>query len=475
MISSWRAAAWAGVALLGACAVETSEQAPVLTETSTTPGHYADPLALLTHGPEHTAGVCARGGSDPVRDAFCGAAAAPITSLAELHASLLLGKYNGYEGVSIIAHSTALATRSVSQINPRVINLRLEVPDRVEMVAVAFVRGEQLAELVVRDRIDKELRFYIVGFRQACNIRPEGCNWGDLLTPAIENDWTEVTLYDEPDVTNTVYDCATCHQPDGPGTPKLLRMQELETPWTHWFFKGTEGGRALLEDYLAAKGPEEQLAGLPAQEIDNSHPGSLNMLAAYSGGQRQPNRFESQLIEREVQTSAAALGGNQPFDNSVPGESPTWRMAYEQARLGQAMPVPYHDVKASDPQKLAQMTAAYQAYRSGELDRHVLPDLRDVLPSDEARLARMGIMTEPGASGSEVLLQACAQCHNARLDQTTSRARFRADLQNMTREEKDLAIERLQLPSDSLLVMPPSRLKLLSLEAKLRAIEELRR
>ena len=89
---------------------------------------------------------------------------------------------------------------------------------------------------------------------------------GDLLTPAVERDWTEVTPYAEEDVENTVLDCRPCHQPAGPGTPKLLRMQEIATPWTHWFFRSSEGGRALLADYLAAKG-DETLAGMPAALI----------------------------------------------------------------------------------------------------------------------------------------------------------------------------------------------------------------
>jgi hypothetical protein len=60
------------------------------------------------------------------------------------------------------------------------------------------------------------------------------------------------------------------------------------------------------------------------------------------------------------------------------------------------MTFPYHDVKVSDPAKLARMTDAYRAYRRGELDRSLLPDIRDVLPDDPQRLAEMGLMTEPG-------------------------------------------------------------------------------
>ena len=87
----------------------------------------------------------------------------------------------------------------------------------------------------------------------------------------------------------------------------------------------------------------------------------------------------------------------------------------------------------------------------------------------------MGIGTEPGMDGEAVLLQACAQCHNPRLDQALSRARFRADLVGMRRTENDLAIERLRLPESDPFVMPPSRLRVLTPEARERAVEALRR
>jgi mono/diheme cytochrome c family protein len=455
--------------VLAACAEQPPE--PVVTPYASWP----EPLALLPHGPEQTAAVCERSGDDLVRDAFCGAERSDITSMSELHAALGLdlSTLGGISGVSVTGHSTSLSARSVSAINPRVVVVQLESPP-AELLAVAFARGEQFSEIVVRDRKDGELRFYLVGFRQACNDDDLGCTPGDLLTPAVERDWREVTLFAEPDLANTVLDCAPCHQPNGPDTPKMIRMQELETPWTHWFFRSNEGGRALLADYFAARG-DEPYAAMSADQIDNTHPGNLAMLAIFSGADEQPNQFESQLIEDEVRTSAAELGGAQPIDNSVPGESPTWHALYKSAQRGDAIAVPYHDVKVTDPDKLALMTAAYQAYRSGELPREELPDIRDVYPDDPERLAAMGMMTEPGADGETVLLQACSQCHNARLDQRLSRANFRADLEGMSRAAKNAAIERLKLPASDPRAMPPALLRTLTPEARQRAIEALQR
>jgi hypothetical protein len=250
-------------------------------------------------------------------------------------------------------------------------------------------------------------------------------------------------------------------------------MQEFDFPWTHWFYKNTDGGSALIDDYDAAKG-EESIAKLPRDRIDYSPPGGLQLLVG-SRNHDQPNPFDSEAIEREVRESAAQSGGNQPIDNRIAGVSPTWREAYERAQRGESIPVPYHDVKITDPEKLARMTEAYRAYRRGDLAREDLPDIRDVFPDDPQRLAEMGIMTEPGLSGEAVLIQACSQCHNDRLDQTQSRARFRANLEGMSRTQKDLAIQRLSLPANDIHAMPPARLRTLSDEARKRAIEALQR
>jgi mono/diheme cytochrome c family protein len=411
--------------------------------------------------------------------------------LAELQARLGVGaseisdvttiKNGALRAISISAHSTALGKRSVSAINPRLVAVHLGLRPAPQVgrsgnyasfFALAFARGEQFAELLATDREEDRINFYVVSFRQPCNALPEGCLPGDLLTDAIESSWSELTLYDEADLTNTVLDCATCHQPNGPGTPKLLRMQELDSPWTHWFSPTTEGGKVLLEDYMAAHG-DETYAGMSAAQIARADPNSLATMV-FLGNPTQPNEFDSLIIETEVKESAAAMGGNQPFDNSIPGASPTWSRAFAAAMSGAFIAVPYLNVKVSDPVKLADMTSAYQAYRSGQLAAAELPDIRDVFPSDPERLAEMGIGTGSDLDGASVLLSACAQCHNSRLDQTLSRARFRADLQGVSRAEKEVAIARMQLPPEHPLAMPPARLRVLTQEARERALAVLR-
>lgn len=480
-----------GVWLLSLACAETPGPRAERDRESAVYANWPDPLESMPRGSEQIARVCARQGNDVVRDALCAGLPAP-TSLAELQTRLGVGadqigdvntvKTGEMRGISVTAHSTALGKRSVSAINPRVIAVHIGFTPNTQigverdlmtrMFALAFTRGEQLVEMVATDRTEKRLNFYVFGFRQACNGQPGGCKPGDLLTTAVESNWTEVSLYDEADLSNTVLDCATCHQPNGPDTPKLLRMQELDSPWTHWISPNTEGGKVLLEDFVNAHG-DEPYAGMPAALIARTDPNSLATLV-FLASPVQPNKFTSLLIEQEIRQSAAAAGGSQPGDNSIPGMSPTWTQTFETASRGEAISVPYPNVKVTDAAKLAQMTAAYRAYRSGQLLAADLPDIRDVFPDDPARLAEMGMATPPGQDGASVLLSACGECHNARLDQSVSRARFRADLQAMSREEKDIAITRLQLPPDHPAAMPPARLRVLTAEARERAIEALR-
>lgn len=460
---------WA--ALLAGCA-ELEVSPDSATDASTQPDSAVviDAGPIRPAGPASTGVLCERAGDDLMRDLFC-SLRPPIGSLADLQGALAIDPTSSDvdRSVSIAGHSTALSTRSVSAVNPRVIFVRgAREPD--EMLSLAFVRGEQTVELVVRDRATRELRFYLVTYRQACNDAPEGCRPGDLLTPETERGWRDVALLEEEDLKNTVLDCRQCHQPDGPGTPKLLRMQELDLPWTHWFDLQLPGGMALMQDYFAMKG-DEPLAGMPASRIAYAQAAPLAGFVRDEGRRLdQPNEFAAMRIEAEVKASAPG----QPFDNSVPGRSATWRALYEVAKRGDAINVPYHDVKVTDPQKLASATAAYQSYLRGELPAAELPDFRDIYPDDPQILAELGFATEPGLDGEGVLRQACYQCHNPRLDQTIGRARFVADLGKLGREQRDLAIERVMLPPDDPRVMPPSRLRVLSDEARERLIGVLR-
>lgn len=422
--------------------------------------------------PVATGMLCERAGEDLVRDLFCSAAPPQIESLADLQRALSIDPSRNEvdHNVVISGHTTALSARSVSAVNPRVIFVRRShASEGQEMLALAFVRGEQTVELVARDRPTGELRFFLITYRQACDYGTDGCAPGELLTLATESGWREVKLLEEEDLKNTALDCRQCHQPEGPGTPKLLRMHELARPWTHWFDFTTEGGTALIEDYVAMKG-DEPLAGMPIARLEVALAAPLVGFVSHEGTQEQPNPFDSPLIETEVKASASA----QPFDNSVPGQSAAWRATYEVAKRGDAIAVPYHDVKVTDPTKLARATAAYRSYLAGDISADELPDFRDIYPDDPKVQAELGLITEAGLDAEGVLRQACAQCHNPRLDQTLTRARFVADLAALTREQRERAIERLMLPAGDPRAMPPAHHRALTDEARQRLLDALR-
>jgi hypothetical protein len=64
------------------------------------------------------------------------------------------------------------------------------------------------------------------------------------------------------------------------------------------------------------------------------------------------------------------------------------------------------------------------------------------------------------------MMAACGQCHNYRLDQTLTRARFNVDLAKMSAEQLKLAITRMNLPLYDPQVMPPPRFGVLNTKAK---------
>ena len=196
--------------------------------------------------------------------------------------------------------------------------------------------------------------------------------------------------------------------------------------------------------------------------INASDPANLEDFVVDNGFANQPNIFNSRQIENEVNNSSPA----QPENNDIPGTSTTWDGLYAASSSGLFIPAPYHDIKVTDASLLAVLTQAYQGYLNGVLDPASLPDLRDAFL--ESRLFEIGFAVEPGLDANGILLQACAQCHNSRLDQNINRARFNVDLNAMsntvggvlTGAARDLeigvAIDRLQLAREDVKTMPPS-------------------
>ena len=443
----------------------------------------AEVFAGLPTGAASLQAICSRGNSDSVAAGLCASPSPKVASLADLQHAVGLFAGSQPPQFALTGHSSSLVARSVSAINPRAIMFTApsQAPTTQQndgsfvadpgFVAMGFVRGEQFVEVVGHDPQKDELHFYLMRFTQACNDK--GCTSGDLLTPAVESNWNELTVYEDSDLKDTIFDCLHCHQPDGPSTRKMLRMQERRAPWTHWFRNNQNepGGESLLADFRGAHGAGEPYAAIPGNLFDTprSDPLVLEALVDNNSVSPQPNEFSGARIESEVAQSAP----DQPAVNDPMGASPTWNKIHQLSLTGQAIPVPYHDVKITDASKLASMSAAYRQVVSGAQPVSSLPDIRDVL-LDEG-LADMGFVPEPSLDGNGILVAMCQRCHNATLDQTLTRARFDVtNLASMSRAEKDLAIARLQMSAAvERKVMPPARFGTLSAAQIALAVTEL--
>jgi mono/diheme cytochrome c family protein len=445
------------------------EKQPELPKSEPKPFTEENIFDNIPEGAEQLKVLCARPGQDKVRQVFCSQNPPPVTSLVELQRALGLGiidpnrlgrNNNGTGGNAAFvftAGSSSLVSKFTSSINPRLIMFSPPTGNRdPDLVALGFVRGEQFAEIIAGDPSTNQLNFFLVRFEQACNKTETGCNHGELLTPAIESNWTNFTIYEDVDIQNTIADCKQCHQPGGENTPKMLRMQELRNPWTHFMRDNTNGGRVLIADYQAAHGTTETMAGIPGPMISSSDPALLENLVRDNGFANQPGEFPTRTIEGEVAQSSPG----QPANNATLGTSQTWNTLYAQFVNGTVIAPPFHDVKVTDPAKLQVMTKAYQDFRNGVLPMDKLPDIRNTLP--EAGLRDMGLMVKAGLTGSQILMNACAQCHNSNLPQNISRAKFNVDLTKMSKEEKELAIARLSLPESDPRRMPPARFRTLT-------------
>jgi hypothetical protein len=349
-----------------------------------------------------------------------------------------------YPALVLLNTSTALSARVVSTLNPRAIVIGRDV-------TLAFSRGVQQLELVSQDRQDRQLKFYLLRFQQACNTQPEGCTPADLYTPRVEAEWSALEVLDDEDLKNTPSDCRQCHQ-RGRQTPVLL-MRELDAPWTHFFQLDIDPGYSMREAsgleivraYHTAKS-DEPYGNIPWAALR----ATIGLTLQNVVDRPQPLVFDSQAFMSE----------RWPYDREKgfadePRPSARWYREYEAFKRGEHLALPHFEPFPSDPTKLAVLGEAYRAFLGGTLDASELPDLGDVHPDDPQTRAEIGLQTEPGATPAEALVQACGPCHNDVLDQSISRARFNIDLGRLDRAALDRAIERIELPLDDPRRMPP--------------------
>jgi hypothetical protein len=451
------------VCLLAACGSDSAgggDDMPPPDADTITPVE-GDPLAGLPTGPAQWSALCGKHYGDMISAKFCAGATPPsLTSLADLESLLGLSisanpQNNTNVKFTLVSESVGIGMRHVTGINPRAFLMTPPngTSPNPSYQVMAFSRGEPFVELVANDPNANTLRFFLVRFKLACE---PNCKPGDLLTPAIESNWQSYTLYDDETIKNTTLDCNTCHQAGGPGTKKILRMQELANPWGHWFYPERPQTLQVVRDFQAAHG-NEPYAGIPAALVEPSRPFVLMLLAQNNGFAQQPNAYDTLKINTEMQQG---------------GQSPSWDALYAKAVAGTAIPVPYFMTPHTNPTKVQTMISAYQQFTAGTLPADQLPDINDTV--DDTTLPYLSVRPQAGLDGAGILKHMCRMCHNSSLDQSQTRALFDIDkLATLPRAEKDAAIARLMLPDADAHHMPPTRFHELSTAERDAVIAEL--
>jgi hypothetical protein len=424
---------------------------------------HPDPELMALGSREETyERVCARNHADVFSAALCGGSGRPsIPDLASLLALLGLGDQRAF---ALSGNSTSLVTKSVSALNPRLLvfpRVGDDLAPPAKLIAVGFVRGEQFVEVVSRDAVRGDLNFYLVSFEQRCSYDAAGCSLADLLTEQIEHDFTTYSVYDQEDLESTPFDCKSCHQPGGYGTKLMLRMQELSSPWLHWFpqrfVQQTDSDRLLSAEFMAVHQHDQQYGGVPiaviANALDEGSGAQLEALVRAEGFSEQPNPFDAQ-IAKEAQS----------------GQSPTWQARFDAHLRGEAIAVPYPGIDVTDSAKRDAATRSYQDVVQGVAPRETLLDVREVF-SDDAAL-KLSFVPQPGADGKTVLLQMCGRCHDGRGNPALPKNLFDVrKLESMPRTLKDMAIARVQASDGTR--MPPWRAGSLTPDALQAAVAEL--
>jgi MYXO-CTERM domain-containing protein len=424
----------------------------------THPDPELGPLGMRTETSDR---ICARQRSDAFAAVLCGSAGRPrISDLSSLLAVLGLADQRAF---ALTGNSTSLVAKSVSALNPRMIvfpRVDDDLKPPATLTAIGFVRGEQFVEIVSRDA-SGDLNFYLLSFEQPCSYDAAGCDLAHLLTEEIEHGWTEYSVYDHDDLEATSFDCMSCHRPGGPGTKRILRMQELASPWLHWFpqrfVQHTDSDRTLSAQFMAAHELDTQYGGIPISvlrnALDEGSAAQLEALVRAEGFADQPNPFDGH-IAKEAQS----------------GTSVTWQARFDAHLRGEAINVPYPGVDVTDPVKRDAVTRSYRDVVQGLAARNTLLDLREVFSNDAA--LKLSFLPQPGADGKTVLLQMCSRCHDGRGNPALLKNRFNVrQLEAMSRTQKDAAIDRMQATDGTR--MPPWRAGSLTPDALQLAIAEL--
>lgn len=399
------------------------------------PPTHLDYFEELPVGAEQFAALCARGHGDRFFQWYCAAATPPtITSLETILEGVGLKDPAAPEDMRFVltGHSSSLVGRRTTVLNPRAVIFSEEVED---YVAVGFVRGDGLAEIAAFDTVNNRINLYLVRAQLPCG---DNCTNADRYLPSVESGWQAVDVYFDDDIKNTPLDCLQCHEPGGKGTGKILRMQELQDPWTH-FFRDNRGTRLLLDQFQAAH-PGEDYAGIPAVQIIDSQPADLEDFIRAAGFGNQPNEFDGDAINND--------------DPDVTTPNAAWTQLYDRATQGLAISPPFFGINPFDPAKVASAGAAYRAVANGSAGPDTLPDMTDLFA--ENAKPYLGFVPMMGADAKQIVQHRCGTCHDGRFP-GISRDNFKISEfpDQLTAEMKAKVMERINLPVTSRKRMPP--------------------
>lgn len=389
-----------------------------------------DYLEDLPTGETQRQRVCARGHEDRFAKSLCPESGAPpeIRKLADLQTLAWISPLDS--PFALTAQSTSSVARSTTVLNPRAI-FYPAAGSGDPYTFLGFARGDGFAEVIALDPETNEPNFYFIRYLRACD--PD-CSLAERFSPESETGWEEVSVYDDIDLHDTALDCLMCHQPDGTGTRRILRMQELSDPWTHWLKRGT-ASEPLLDTFLGSH-PGESYAGIPFDSIDASNPASLEFFMFQSGHSGQPNEYPSATVEAE-------------------GRGPAWLALHATAIAGEAISPPYWDVSPFDPVKVADASIRYRDVQSGARPASDMPDLADLFL--ESAYPDLGFTAANEAlTGADVVRHRCGICHNGKFPGIR---RNNFDVNDypaaLSSDMRALVLERIRLPASDRHRMPP--------------------
>ncbi len=442
-------------------------------EHSAGPRPEAAWLAEIGTGTEQTVRTCELGFSDRVTDTLCADPARTIDSIQTLYE--VLGLADEKERLlATTTHSLALSSRYVTAANPRVIvlmnNQTYSPPPYDKLIAVAFMRGEQMVELVALDTISYDWNFYVLAFEQACN--ETRCTPEQLLTEQVEHDWTSWTLYAHPDLEDTPLDCISCHALHGRDQHRMFLMRELPDPWIHWGdFHGVDETANCSQDgpkvegnpgqhipgegldvLLALEGEKGRYAGLPVMELYESESGRLmNDFFVDARLAINDSPYGGDYAQQELELDSARI----LCEQVKKGTNEIWEN-YRADMTHRGLPVPYHGADVMDPEKRVEVLADRAAF----LASHEADDALDVAQSlmDPEIAEAVGFIPRQQDEAPQILRQMCVRCHSNETPENFKRANFNVeDIEWIDPPTARAIRERIHLPRTSPSRMPPLR------------------